>query len=83
MPNWEKVFLTETPDEVLKDGELAHMRYYNWQGNVALFKISCSCGGQTLLIPTLCERIDATHQLQGVCMKCEKRLSASVHFFHD
>ena len=81
--NWEEVFETSVPDERLKDGELARMRYRTWRNEVVLFKIRCLCGGETFLLPILCDWLDGTHDIKGICMTCEKRLAAQVHFFHD
>jgi len=79
--DWERVFGTEVPDEWLKDGETAHMNYHIWRNEVVLFKFCCECGGESWLVPVLCDWVDGTYEVQGVCKQCERRLSARVHFF--
>jgi len=77
----ERALGTDYPDEWLKDGETVHMNYHIWRNEVVLFKFRCECGGESSIVPVLCDWVDGTYSVKGVCKKCECRMSGRVHFF--
>ena len=78
----EKGLSVEVPDIYVEEGELAHVNFLVWRNSTVLFKIRChDCGGKSVLLPLVCDWVDGTKELKGVCTNCQKPLLARVHFF--
>ena len=79
---WEEALDTEEPDYRLDQGEFRKLSIFEWNGNVVLFKINCPCGGESFLIPCLCESILQCIELVSRCKKedCGRPLVAEVRF---
>lgn len=78
---WEKVFKTANPDFWVLSGGTCELCFWFWQNEVATFKIKCSCGKASSLVPILCEKV-GFFQIFGRCVDsvCTNALNAEVVF---
>ncbi len=71
------------PDEI-KNGSIGHFNYILHRRENLTIQISCGykCGGKSDMIVVFCD-IPKTINISGRCLKCGKKLSATVDIFID
>ena len=65
----------------LTSDESAAYPYRCWRGALLPVQIQCECGGKTTALPIPCPLPDETVQINGKCLRCGRKVSATLVAF--